>query len=107
MPSNAPTGLQPVTVTYNGTTSNPSPANIVSVSFTFFAFNGAGFGPAAAENIDTSGGYAFNSPQVSAKPGQIMVAYGTDEPAVRCLSSPPSPGNWPSACSTSFQTYPQ
>ncbi|HEY4361753.1 MAG TPA: hypothetical protein VGN17_12315 [Bryobacteraceae bacterium] len=96
LPSNAPTGLQPVTVTYNGTTSAVSPVNIVPVSFNFFAFSGAGFGTAAAENIDAAGAYTFNSPQASAKPGQIVVAYGTGLGAITTPDSQAAPGNAPS-----------
>jgi uncharacterized protein (TIGR03437 family) len=95
MPSNAPTGLQPMTVTFNGATSNPSPVNIVSASLNFFAFNGAGFGPAAAANFNSDGSITFNSPQATAKPGQVVIAYGTGLGAISTPDTQAAPGNSP------------
>jgi uncharacterized protein (TIGR03437 family) len=94
MPSNAPLGMQPIYVIYNGTTSNPSPVKIVPASFNFFSFNGAGSGTAAALNFTASGGI-FNSPQATAKPGQIVVAYGTGLGPIPTADAQPAPGNSP------------
>lgn len=95
MPSNAPTGLQPMTVTLNGTTSPPSPVNVVATSFNFFAFNGAGFGPAAATNFNSDGTITFNSPQATAKPGQVVIAYGTGLGPITTPDTQAAPGNSP------------
>ncbi len=94
MPSNAPLGLQPLYVTYNGTTSKPSPVRIVATSFNFFSFNGAGSGTAAALNFTSAGG-TLNSPQATAKPGQVVVAYGTGLGPISTSDTQPAPGNSP------------
>jgi uncharacterized protein (TIGR03437 family) len=94
MPSNAPVGMQPLYVVYSGTTSNPSPVKIVPTSFNFFSFNGAGSGTAAALNYTGSGG-TYNSPQASAKPGQVVVAYGTGLGPIPTADAEPAPGNSP------------
>jgi uncharacterized protein (TIGR03437 family) len=94
MPSNAPLGLQPIYVVFNGTISNPSPIKIVPTSFNFFSFNGAGSGTAAALNFTASGG-TFNSPQATAKPGQVVVAYGTGLGPIPTPDAQPAPGNSP------------
>jgi len=94
MPSNAPLGLQPIYVIYNGSASNPSPVNIVAASFSFFSFNGIGSGPAAAENFNASG-VTFNSPLATAKPGQVVIAFGTGLGPITTPDTQPAPGNSP------------
>jgi uncharacterized protein (TIGR03437 family) len=93
MPSNAPLGLQPVYVTYNSVQSNASPVTIVATSFSFFSFNGIGTGPAAAANL--GGAQAYNSPTVTAKPGQPVVIYGTGLGPIPTPDTQPAPGNSP------------
>jgi uncharacterized protein (TIGR03437 family) len=95
MPSNAPLGLQPLYVTFNGTISKPSPVKVVATSFNFFSFNGAGSGTGAIVNYNTSGGTALNSPQATAMPGQIVVAYGTGLGPIATSDTQPAPGNSP------------
>ena len=76
MPSNAPLGRVSVLVTYNGATSNPSPANVVSSSFGIITVNGAGFGPGSIQNFVTTGVPPTNSPQLTATPGQAEILWG-------------------------------
>jgi uncharacterized protein (TIGR03437 family) len=74
MPSNAPLGMQPVKVSYNGQTSNSSPVRIVNTAVGFFTANGSGAGPGAIQhNADGS----INSTLVTAKAGAIVTVYGT------------------------------
>jgi uncharacterized protein (TIGR03437 family) len=76
MPSNAPLGRVSVLVTYNGATSNPSPANVVSSSFGIITVNGAGFGPGSIQNFVATGVPPTNSPQLTATPGQAEILWG-------------------------------
>jgi uncharacterized protein (TIGR03437 family) len=95
MPSNAPLGMQPLYVTFNGTISKPSPVRVVATSFNFFSFNGAGSGTGAIINSTSAGGTSLNSPQATATPGQVVVAYGTGLGPIASPDSQPAAGNSP------------
>jgi hypothetical protein len=72
----------------------PVASNIVAASFSFFSFNGIGSGPAAAENFNGSG-VTFNSPLATAKPGQVVIAFGTGLGPITTPDTQPAPGNSP------------
>jgi uncharacterized protein (TIGR03437 family) len=76
MPSTAPLGMVSIHVTYNNSSSNPVPVQIVNSAFGFFAIGG-GAGPAAMHNYISDASQPLNSFQTTAKPGQTVLAYGT------------------------------
>ncbi len=57
--------------------SAPVTVSLASANFGFFTMNGNGRGPAVALNQVGSGQYRQNGPIFTAKPGQVMVMYGT------------------------------
>jgi uncharacterized protein (TIGR03437 family) len=74
LPSKTPVGLENVTVTYNGVTSQPVPIQVVSSSFGIFTAN-FGSGPAAV--IDVSTNNPFLSATNAARPGDVLELFGT------------------------------
>src|ERR1039457_3424723 len=94
VPSNAPLGRGWGRVTYNGATSNPAPANVVSSSFGIITVNGAGFGPGIIQNYATAG-LAVNSTQATAQPGQVEILWGTGLGPVAADNVPPTPVTLP------------
>jgi uncharacterized protein (TIGR03437 family) len=77
MPSNAPTGSVSLRVTYNGLTSNPVPAKVVNSSVGIFSVNSQGAGPGILDNFVDSSTAPINSLQTPAKPGQVVILWGT------------------------------
>ena len=77
MPSNAPLGLASVRVTVNGTAGTVTPVRIAAASFGIFAVNSGGNGPGVIQNYVSAGSQPVNAPGVAAKPGQLMILYGT------------------------------
>lgn len=73
LPSNTPTGDAQVTVTYNGQTSAPFPVKVTASTFGTFAFNQGGTGP----GIITDANGALITPTHSAKPGDVVILWGT------------------------------
>ena len=59
--------------------SAPFTAALVSANFGFFTMNGNGRGPGAALNLLGGSGnqYQQNGPRTTARPGQVMLMYGT------------------------------
>jgi uncharacterized protein (TIGR03437 family) len=97
MPSNAPLGLQPLYVTYNGRKSNPSPVMIVNTALGLTAVNGGGYGPGAIQHNATG---QINSTQVTAAPGDVITVYGTGlGPATGPDNVAPPVANLPTAVS--------
>jgi len=76
MPSDAPLGRVSVRVTYDGEIGNFSPANVVESSFGAFTINSSGFGPGVVQNVESTG-LLVNSADVSARPGETVILYGT------------------------------
>ena len=95
MPSNAPLGAASLRVTYNGTASNASPVQIQNNSFGFFLLSGGTAGPGALLNFIASDNQPFNSLLVSAKPGQVVTAYGTGLGPVAADNVAPTPVSLP------------
>ena len=74
LPSNVPSGPAQVTVTYNGQTSAAANFTVVTTSFgVFFAATNA----AIAQNYVSPSSYPVNQPPAPAKPGQIVLLWGT------------------------------
>jgi uncharacterized protein (TIGR03437 family) len=96
MPSNTPLGLVSVRVTFNNVRSNASTVRIVNSSFGFFSATASGIGPGAFQNFIGSDNQPLNSPQITAKPGQVITAYGTGlGPVSGADNVAPTPGNLP------------
>lgn len=74
LPSTTPTGPGSVTVTYNGSTSDPVKITVVKSYFGIFTTNQAGTGPAAILNRNPDGA---NSITNSTTAGGVLEAYGT------------------------------
>ena len=76
LPSNTPLGNVQVTVTYKGKTSAPAPARVAQADFGILSPAG-GFGPGLIQNWNPDGSVARNTPASSARPGQLVVLWGT------------------------------
>lgn len=83
LPSSTPLGTGTMTVTYNGQTSATEPITVVANSFGMFTLNQAGSGPAVIQNANTSTDLRVNTVTESAKPGQLVILWGTGLGAVQ------------------------
>ena len=93
MPSNTPLGRVSLQVTYNGKTSNYSPATVVAANFGSFAVNGAGFGPGVVTNYVSASSQPVNAPGTTAAPGQLAILWGTGLGPVPDDTVAPNAGN--------------
>ena len=94
MPSNAPLGIVTLRITYNNARSNPMPVRVVDTQFGLFTANGAGNGPAAAQNDNGDGTTTSNTLQSPAFPGQTVYLSGTGlGPIASDTSANPDPSN--------------
>lgn len=69
-------GAHSVSVEANGGESGPHPVTVTGGRFTAFTQNGQGFGPAALQNFDPSGGVSLNQFTRPARPGQAVSLWG-------------------------------
>ena len=84
LPSTTPAGDGTLTVTYNGSSSDPAPIHVIKNGFGIFTINTGGTGPAVAEYADYSvvslidtgidRPKEFRRP---AKPGEVLILWGT------------------------------
>lgn len=93
--SETPLGNGTITVTYAGVTSAPAPIRVVRSAFGIYTLNQGGTGPAVAQNVEGAN-ITINTPDAAARPGQLMILWGTglgptpgDESAGPLASSPP------------------
>ncbi len=77
MPSNAPLGAVNVRVNYQNEAGNFSPARVVAASFGSFAVSSGGFGPSIVQNFVSATELPLNSATASARPGQVVILWGT------------------------------
>ena len=77
LPSNVPVGAAQLTITYNGLTSQPANITVAKTSFGVFFQRVNGKDLAIAQNVKTATDYPLNLPDTPAKPGQIMIFWGT------------------------------
>ena len=77
MPSNVPAGNAQVIVTYNGTSSAPLPIIVSATSPGVFFQQVSGNNVAIAQNVASATSYPLNVPSAPAKPGQIVIIWGT------------------------------
>ncbi|MBC8035865.1 MAG: hypothetical protein H7X89_01415, partial [Rhizobiales bacterium] len=77
MPSNTPVGTGTLTVTYNGQTSATAAVRVVRSAFGTFSVNQAGSGPGIVQNVNSESDRPVNALTKSARPGQVMILWGT------------------------------
>ena len=77
LPSNTPTGTAQMTVRYNGIPSRPAAILVVANNIGLFSVNSNGTGPAVIQNYAAGGTLPLNSKSAPAKPGQVVILYGT------------------------------
>jgi len=77
VPSNVPVGTGTVTVTYNGQTSASAPIIVLPGSWGTFTRNQGGTGPSIIQNFNTEANQPFNTLLESARPGQVVILWGT------------------------------
>jgi uncharacterized protein (TIGR03437 family) len=77
LPSNTPTGTAQLTVKFNGVASRPAPILVVSNNIGLFSVNSNGTGPAVVQNFASGGSLPLNAKSAPAKPGQVVILYGT------------------------------
>jgi uncharacterized protein (TIGR03437 family) len=92
LPSNTPAGDGTFTVTYNGKTSAPVAIHVVNGSEGIFTRNQAGTGPAIVQNYNSNTDMPLNGLTEAARPGQMMVLWGTGlGPVTSDETQPPPP----------------
>ncbi len=77
LPSDAPTGLVSIRVSFNGETSNPVTARVVAHGPGIFTANQFGIGPAIVQNFVSATDIPLNSTAVSAGRGQLVTIWLT------------------------------
>ena len=77
LPSNVPVGSAQVTITYNTLTSQPATITVVKTSFGVFFQQVNGVNLAIAQNVNSATDYPLNLSGNPAKPGQIVIFWGT------------------------------
>lgn len=77
LPSKTPAGTGILTVTVNGERSAPVSITVVPRSIGILSLNKSGSGPAVMQMPHADGNVALNSVDSPARPGQIVVFYGT------------------------------
>ncbi len=82
LPSGVPTGSAQVTVTYNGLTSSPATITVAQTNLGIFYQVSNGGNMAIAQNFNSATDIPLNLPTVPAKPGQIVILWGTGMGAV-------------------------
>lgn len=83
LPIDVPPGDGSFSVTYNGQTSTPGRVRVVRRAFGIFTESGAGVRPALVQNIGPEGDQRFNTLTNAARPGQVVVLWGTGLGPVR------------------------
>ncbi len=90
LPSRTPAGNGSITVTYNGTDSQPYPIRIVSSALGVYTVTSNGLGP----GIITGADYGIKTAQAPARPGETVMLWGTGLGAVDGDEGlPPAPAN--------------
>ena len=77
LPSTVPTGSAQVVVTYNSKSSDPVAITVARTSLGLFYQPIGGKNFAIAQNVNSATDYPLNLPAVPAKPGQIVILWGT------------------------------
>jgi uncharacterized protein (TIGR03437 family) len=77
LPSDVPVGSAQMTITYNGQTSQPAAITVAKTDFGVFFQSVNGVDLAIAQNVNSATDYPLNLPGNPAKPGQIVIFWGT------------------------------
>lgn len=77
LPSNTPVGSGTLTLTFQGQASTAYQIKVVKSSFGIFTRNQAGSGPAILQNFVSQTELPVNSITSSARPGQVVILWGT------------------------------
>ena len=77
LPSRVAVGPAQVTVTFNGLTCQPAEVNVVKTSVGIFFRRVENRDLAIAQNVNSATDYPLNLPDSPAKPGQIVILWGT------------------------------
>jgi uncharacterized protein (TIGR03437 family) len=94
LPSQTPSGTGTITVTYNGQTSATAQVRVVDSAFGIFTLNQAGTGPGVFQNANTGTDQPVNTLTTSARPGQIVIIWGT---GLGPVTTPNEAGQLPTA----------
>jgi uncharacterized protein (TIGR03437 family) len=93
VPSSVPPGVGTLTVTYNGR-SGSAPITVVDRTPGFFTINQGGTGTAIIQNYNSATDLVINTLATAAKPGQVVIAWGTGlGPDGHSDVDPPQPTN--------------
>jgi uncharacterized protein (TIGR03437 family) len=94
LPSSTPEGEGTLTVTANGQTSATATIRVLPAAFGMFTLNQAGSGPAIVQNVADNGGLTVNTYNTPARPGQLVILWGTGlGPVTGDEAGAPRPGN--------------
>jgi uncharacterized protein (TIGR03437 family) len=94
LPSSTPEGEGTLTVTANGQTSATATIRVLPAAFGMFTLNQAGSGPAIVQNVADNGGLTVNTYNTPARPGQLVILWGTGlGPVTGDEAGGPRPGN--------------
>ena len=94
LPSQTPTGTGTITITYNGQTSATAQVRVVDSAFGIFTLNQAGSGPGVFQNANTGTDQPVNTLTTSARPGQVVIIWGT---GLGPVTTPNEAGQLPTA----------
>lgn len=96
LPSTTPEGSGTITVSYNGRTSGAIAIQVVPSAFGIFTLNEAGSGPGIFQNANSSTDLPINTLTAGARPGQLVVLWGTGlGPVTQNEGAAPVPGDLP------------
>jgi uncharacterized protein (TIGR03437 family) len=96
------TGTVLLTVTYNGQTSNTFFMRLTSSTFGSFTVSQSGLGLAVAQNYNSASDEPYNSLATPARPGQLVILWGTGLGPVKGAENQ---GPLPGQLSLNLQTY--
>lgn len=91
MPSNAPTGLVSIRVSFGGETSNPATVRVVAHGPGIFTANQFGIGPAIVQNFISAGNEPINSTVATAQRGQLVTIWLTGLGAIQAADNEAPP----------------
>ena len=92
MPSGVPAGRAELRVVVNSVPSEPVDITVVDSRFAAFTSGGLGFGPALLQQYDSAGGVAVNRFRSPARPGNVLVLWGTGLGAIEPGDDAAPPG---------------
>ncbi|HJT87665.1 MAG TPA: VWA domain-containing protein [Bryobacteraceae bacterium] len=91
LPSDTPLGTVQLTVGYLGAASLSEPITVVDTAFGIFSASG-GSGPGIMQNYNADNDQPLNMASIPAKPGQIVILWGTGLGPISTADNQPPPG---------------